>query len=62
MVSKVLKSEAKDKHKFNTAMTFCRDRLNQFRSDEKRKVGHGHHSCFLMTNEKINAGFGYRTV
>ena len=40
MIAKVLKSEAKDKHKFNVAMSFCQKRINNFRSDERRKVSH----------------------
>ena len=38
MVTKVLRNDAKDKFKFDVAMSYCRRKMTTFRSDEKRKV------------------------
>ena len=38
VVVKILGRDARDKHKFDTALKYCKAKLTEFRTEERRKV------------------------
>ena len=47
-IVKVLGREARDKHKFDIALKYCKSKLTDFRTEERRKVYMKYHVAFII--------------